>query len=64
MYLLCFRDAGPDTGPHPVAQEEIRASFGPDIGWTIADIEPERLQTRFHDAHGAPAWLATIARRA
>jgi len=31
------------------------------MGWNVASIEPDRLQTRFHD-HGAPAWFATIKR--
>jgi SAM-dependent methyltransferase len=29
LYVLCFSDAGPDTGPHPVSQEELRAAFSP-----------------------------------
>ena len=61
LYVLCFSDAGPDTGPHPVREEELRAAFHPRHGWNIAAIVPERIQTRFHD-HGAPAWLATIKR--
>jgi SAM-dependent methyltransferase len=61
LYVLCFSDEGPDTGPHPVSQEELRAAFDPTSGWNVAAIDPERTQTRFHD-HGAPAWLATIKR--
>jgi SAM-dependent methyltransferase len=61
MYVLCFSDEGPETGPHPVSQDELRATFGPDHGWSVAAIEPERVLTRFHD-DGAPAWLATIKR--
>lgn len=61
LYLLCFSDDSPDTGPHPVSQEELRAAFDPGDGWDVAIIVRERLQTRFHD-HGAPAWLATINR--
>jgi hypothetical protein len=60
LYVLCFSD-GPDTGPHPISQEEIRAAFNPSNGWNVAAIEPDRIQTRFHD-NGAPAWLATIKR--
>lgn len=60
-YVLCFSDEGPDRGPHPVSQDELRAAFNPSAGWTIAAIEPVRLRTRFHD-DGAPAWLATIKR--
>jgi ubiquinone/menaquinone biosynthesis C-methylase UbiE len=62
VYVLCFSDAGPDTGPHPVSREELQAAFSADRGWHVAAIEPERVQTRFHDTHGAPAWLATIKR--
>jgi SAM-dependent methyltransferase len=61
LYVLCFRDDGPDSGPHPIRQEELRAAFHPSSGWEIAAIEPERIQTRYHD-NGAPAWLATIKR--
>ena len=62
LYVLCFRDDGPETGPHPVRQDELRAAFHPGSGWTITAIEPDRIQTTFHD-DGAPAWLATITRR-
>lgn len=61
LYVLCFSDHGPDTGPHPISHEELRAAFTPDNGWHVAAIEPDRLQTRFH-ADGAPAWFATIRR--
>jgi SAM-dependent methyltransferase len=61
VYVLCFSGDGPDTGPHPVGQDELRAAFDPSHGWNVAAIEPERIQTRFHD-DGAPAWLATIKR--
>jgi SAM-dependent methyltransferase/predicted nucleotidyltransferase len=61
LYVLCFSDVGPDTGPHPVSQEALRAAFHPGSGWRVAAIEPERVLTRFHD-HGAPAWLATVER--
>jgi hypothetical protein len=62
VYLLCFSDEGPDTGPHPVSQADIRTAFRPDGGWDVVAIEPDRVQTRFHDEAGAPAWLATITR--
>ena len=61
LYVLCFSDEGPDTGPHPVSQDELRAAFRASTGWNVVAIEPDRVQTRFHD-HGAPAWLATIKR--
>ena len=62
LYVLCFSDDGPDTGPHPIRQEELRAAFNPSTGWNIAAIQPDRVQTRFHDERGAPAWFATIKR--
>jgi len=61
LYVLCFSDDGPDTGPHPISQEVLRAAFTPSTGWNVVAIEPDRIQTRFHD-HGAPAWFATIKR--
>jgi hypothetical protein len=61
LYVLCFSDEGPGTGPHPVRLEELRAAFSPGTGWNIAAIEPDRVQTRYHD-DGAPAWFATIKR--
>jgi SAM-dependent methyltransferase len=62
LYVLCFSDAGPDTGPHPVTQDELSAAFNTTAGWTVAAIEPDRILTRFH-ADGAPAWFATIRQR-
>jgi SAM-dependent methyltransferase len=62
VYVLCFSDEGPDIGPHPVSQEELRTAFSPGNGWNVAAIKPERVQTRFHDNYGAPAWFATIKR--
>jgi SAM-dependent methyltransferase len=62
LHLLCFSDADPDTGPHPVSESELRAAFGPGTGWTVAGVAPDRVQTRFHDDAGAPAWLATVTR--
>jgi SAM-dependent methyltransferase len=62
LYVLCFSERGPDTGPHPVTRDDLRAAFDPGTGWEIAGIEPDRILTRFHDDDGAPAWLATITR--
>ena len=62
LYVLCFADEGPDTGPHPVSREDLSAAFSPGTGWNVTAIEPDRVQTRFHDDNGAPAWLATIKR--
>jgi SAM-dependent methyltransferase len=61
LYVLCFSDDGPDLGPHPINQQELRAAFNSRNGWNVAAIVPDRLQTRFHE-DGAPAWLATIKR--
>jgi SAM-dependent methyltransferase len=61
LYVLCFSDVGPDIGPHPISQEELRAAFKRSSGWNVASISPDRIQTRF-DAQGAPAWLAKIER--
>lgn len=62
MYVLCFSDDGPNTGPHPITQQELRATFDSSSGWNIVAIEPDRVQARYHDDDGAPAWLATIKR--
>jgi SAM-dependent methyltransferase len=62
LYVLCFSDDGPDPGPHPVSEEELRRPFTHGGGWEIVTLEARRLETRFHD-DGAPAWLATIERR-
>ena len=61
LYVLCFSDQGPGTGPHPVSRTELRAAFNSSNGWGVVAIEPDRVQTRFHD-DGAPAWFATIKR--
>lgn len=60
LYVLCFSDQGADAGPHPVREDELRAAFDRD-DWRVEAIEPERLETRFHE-HGASAWRATIHR--
>ncbi|HZU10177.1 MAG TPA: class I SAM-dependent methyltransferase [Pseudacidobacterium sp.] len=60
LYVLCFSDDGPGTGPHPVRQEELKAAFNPGTGWNIVAIRPERILTRYRDRNGAPAWLATM----
>ena len=61
LYVLCFRDDGPDAGPHPVREEELRTAFHPRHGWNIVGLERQRIETRFHE-HGAPGWLAAIKR--
>jgi SAM-dependent methyltransferase len=59
LYVLCFSDDGPDAGPHPISQEELRVAFNPSNGWHVVAIKPDRIQTRYHN-DGAPAWFATI----
>ncbi len=54
LYILCFSNEGPDSGPHPICQEELRAAFNPSNGWNVTAIEPDLIHTRFHD-NGAPA---------
>jgi SAM-dependent methyltransferase len=61
LYVLCFSDDGPETGPHPMSKEDLRAAFNPSNGWNVVTIDPDRVETNYHD-HGAPAWLATIKR--
>ncbi|MEV4326646.1 class I SAM-dependent methyltransferase [Microbispora rosea] len=61
LYVLCFSDGGPDTGPHPVSEEELRGAFAAGGGWNVVSVEPDRVHTRYHD-DGAPAWLAQIRR--
>lgn len=62
LYVLCFSDNGPETGPRPVSRDELVAAFDPAAGWRVASVEPERLRTRLHGEQGAPAWLATVKR--
>jgi SAM-dependent methyltransferase len=60
LYVLCFSDQGPDAGPHPVREDDLRAAFAASDGWNVVNIRPDRVRTRFHDERGAPAWFATI----
>jgi hypothetical protein len=62
LYALCFSDAAPDTVPHPISQNDLRAAFNPSTGWQIVTIEEDRVRTTFHGDDGAPAWLSTIKR--
>lgn len=60
LYVLCFSDVGPRTGPHPLSEAQLRAAFGD--GWQVVAIDPELIRTRF-DPDGLPAWLTTVERR-
>ena len=64
LHVLCFRDEGPDAGPHPVGRAELTGAFGPGTGWRVTALERDRVRTRFHGEDGAPAWLATLRRSA
>jgi SAM-dependent methyltransferase len=61
LYILCFSDQGSDIGPHPVTEQEIRAAFDSEAGWSVVDLSPNFIHTRFHP-DGASAWLAAIKR--
>jgi SAM-dependent methyltransferase len=61
LYVLCFGDEGPEIGPHPVSQDEVRSAFNPSSGWNMSAVETERIETRFHQ-NGVAGWLATIKR--
>jgi SAM-dependent methyltransferase len=61
LYVLCFSDVGPDIGPHPVREEDVRAAFNAGSGWEIASIEPDQIDTRFGHK-GLPAWFVTVRR--
>ena len=61
LYVLCFSDEGPEAGPHPISQEDLRAAFDSRNGWNVVSIAPDRIHSRYHHA-GAPAWVATIKR--
>ncbi len=61
LYVLCFSDDGPEIGPDPISQQELKAAFNPSNGWNVVAIELDRVQTNYHD-DGAPSCLATIKR--
>jgi SAM-dependent methyltransferase len=52
LCVLCFSGEGPQPGPHPISQKELRAAFNPGSGWNIAAIKPDRIETRHH----RPGW--------
>ncbi len=61
LYVLCFSDGVPDTGPHPVSEAALRATFPASAGWRVDELVADRVLTRFHE-RGAPAWFATVTR--
>ena len=52
--------AGLDVGPQLAEGLDHRTERS--LTRTGIAIEPDRIQTRFHDDDGAPAWVATINR--
>lgn len=61
LHVLCFREAGADSGPHPVTEDELRAAFGPGSGWELGALAEDVIETTFA-ADGIRAWLATVVR--
>jgi SAM-dependent methyltransferase len=61
LYVLCFSDDAPAIGPHPIRQEELRASFSQRLGWNVERVERATIQTTFIE-QGVPAWFATVTR--
>ncbi|WP_037359480.1 class I SAM-dependent methyltransferase [Amycolatopsis orientalis] len=61
VHILCFRDAGAESGPHPVTRAEFEAPFHPETGWRIETMRDSRIVARFAP-DGLPAWLSTIRR--
>jgi SAM-dependent methyltransferase len=61
LYVLCFSDIGPDTGPHPISEDDLRVAFTRSGSWSVASLSPDRILTTFAP-QGVPAWLATIER--
>jgi SAM-dependent methyltransferase len=62
LHVLCFSDDGPGPGPNPVSRETLHAEFNRATGWEIAALRRDRLQSRYQDDHGAPAWVVTVNR--
>ncbi|MGW7539024.1 class I SAM-dependent methyltransferase [Amycolatopsis sp. NPDC054798] len=61
LHVLCFRDAGAGSGPHPVTRAELEAAFRPEAGWRIENLRDSRIVAGFSPG-GLPAWLATMQR--
>ena len=59
VFLLCFSDIGPGTGPHPVSEQVLREAFN--RGWSVTSLSQDRIETRFAE-QGVPAWLAQLER--
>jgi SAM-dependent methyltransferase len=60
LHVLCFSDAEPGPGPHPVSRDDLEAAFKGGA-WDLVALASERIETRFA-ADGVPAWLAKAER--
>ncbi|MEV0289296.1 class I SAM-dependent methyltransferase [Kribbella sp. NPDC050820] len=60
LYILCFRDAGPTSGPHPLTQAALEAPFT--TAWSVITVTPTEIRANLPHTTTAPAWLATIRR--
>ncbi len=62
LHVLCFSDVGPGPrGPHPLGEDDLRAAFEADGGWSVSALAADRLCARFA-MEGVPAWLASVDR--
>ena len=61
LHILCFRDAGEGSGPHPVARADLDAALWQGNGWVIKTVRDNRIIARFAP-DGLPAWLVTAER--
>ena len=48
-HVLCFDDDGPDTSPHPISQEELRAAFNPSDGMECRHHRTGPHSDDYHD---------------
>jgi cyclopropane fatty-acyl-phospholipid synthase-like methyltransferase len=67
LFLLCFSDEEPGTqGPRRISKKELHDAFTQ--GWSMASIEPVRIEVRpdlkdFSFSEGGPkAWFAVVRR--
>ncbi len=57
LYVLCFSDDGPDTGSHPIRQEELRAAFNPSNGWNVAAKNRTGFRRDTTSTAHRPGWI-------
>ena len=61
LFILCFSDGTPQTGPHPVSESELRGTFAMESDWRLDAVQPAQIETRLA-GRDLPAWLATASR--